>query len=421
MRDPRFDLVMPALDRDVRPLETGPRGTADRGISIWTAAQRWWALLVAATVAAGVAGFAVGAGKPPTYAAKTVLLVGPTNTDYDTVRAAGQLAQTYAQLATTEPVLRGTAGRLHLDSVSGQVSASANAVTRLLTITVKDRDRGRAVKIADTHANQMVALGAQRRSGVPTDSGRIHVVEPAQASSSPVGLGAAPIGLAAALVGLLGTLGVVVILDRSSGAVRDAHDLMAATGTGVIARLSGRTLRAGPDTPLVVTAPKSRGAEEFRRLATKLHAVGDSSILVIELDERATGVAANLAAALTAGGREVTVIDAGEDEDARIPADLAEGVTVRAARADARIDDAPLVLLAFALDESDTVVIRAPGLDRSPVGLHWARLADGTLLVASTDRTSREELVRIVESVRLVRGRLLGTVLASGSPYALRR
>jgi capsular polysaccharide biosynthesis protein len=419
--DPRFDLVMPALEPDDRPLETGPRGTADRGISIWATARRWRALLVAATVAAGVAGFAVGASKPPTYAAKTVLLVGPTNTDYDTVRAAGQLAQTYAQLATTEPLLRRTARRLHLDSVSGEVSASANAVTRLLTITVKDHDRGRAVNIAGTHASQMVALGAQRRSGVPTDSGRIQVVEPAQASSSPVGLGAAPIGLAAALVGLLGALGVAVILDRSSGAVRDASDVMAATGTGVIARLSGRTLRAGPDTPLVVTAPKSRSAHEIRRLATRLRAVGAGSILVMELDERATGVAANLAAALTAGGREVTVIDAGKDEDARIPADLAERVTVRAAGADTRIDEAPPDLLLQALVESDILVIRAPGLDRSPVGLHWARVADGTLLVASTDRTSRGDLVEIVESVRLVRGRLLGTVLASGSPYALRR
>jgi Mrp family chromosome partitioning ATPase len=132
-------------------------------------------------------------------------------------------------------------------------------------------------------------------------------------------------------------------------------------------------------------------------------------------------VAANLAAALTAGGREVTVIDAGKDEDARIPADLAERVTVRAAGADTRIDEAPPDLLLQALVESDILVIRAPGLDRSPVGLHWARVADGTLLVASTDRTSRGDLVEIVESVRLVRGRLLGTVLASGSPYALRR
>ena len=419
--DPRFDTFMlPATTEP--PLEPHPTTQSARNVSVWTVARRWQTLLIAAAIAAGVVGYAVGAGGHKTYEAKAVLLVGPINTDIDTVKAAGQLGQTYAQLATTQPVLRATARKLRLNDVSGEVSASANAVTRLLTITVKDRDRARATTIARTHADELVALAAQRTSPTgKTDPGSLQVVEPAEASAAPVGPGSLAIGLAAAVVGLLGALGFAVVLDRSSGAVRDVGDVKAATGAGVVGTLSGRTMRVGPEHALVVEEPSSRGAQELRRIASKLRAVGDRSMLVLEVDDRADGVAANLAAALTAGGRRVAVVDAADDHDAHIPADLADGVTVHAPRAGGRDLEALQDQLAELLEDADTVVVRAPGLDRSPTGLGWARIVDGTLLVASTDRTSRGDLVAIVENLRMVRGRLLGTVLGSGSPYAGRR
>ncbi|WP_187368862.1 hypothetical protein [Baekduia soli] len=403
-----------------RPLDPAPPRSSERNLSVWAVARRWRTMLLAAAVAAGLAGYAVGAGGHPTYEAKAVLLVGPINTDLDTVKAAGQLAQTYAQLATTQPVLAATAQKLSLRDVSGEVSASANGVTRLLTITVKDRDRLRATRIASTHAQELVALAAKRESGSPTDPGELQVVEPAQASGGPVGPGALPIGLAAALVGLLGALGVAVVLDRSSGAVRDVSDITAATGTGAIATLSTGTLRAGPGSALVVREPSSRGAQEIRRLAAKLRAVGERSLLILEVDDRAVGVAANLAVALTAGGRSVALIDGGEDAGSRVPDDLADGVSVHPAPLDGG-PAAHQALLEELMAHHDVVVIRAPGIDRSPAGLSWGRLADGTILVAGVDRTSREDLVSTVESLRLVHGRVLGTVLGAGSPFIGRR
>jgi capsular polysaccharide biosynthesis protein len=390
-------------------------------------------------LAAGVAGYAVGAGGQPTYEAKAVLLVGPINTDFQTVRASGQLAQTYAQLATSRPVLDATAKRLGLSDVGGGVSASAIAVTRLLTVTVKDTDKDRAVRIAGAHASELVTLGEQRQGagsasgtsttpgattttpapGISTSAGpgELQVVEPAQAASAPVGLGTVPIALAAALVGFLGALGLAVVLDRSSGTVRDAGDVAAATGAGAIASLGKRALLAGPGSVLVEREPRSRAAHDFRSLAAKLRAVGERSLCVLEVDDRAVGVSANLAAALTAGGRQVALVDAGEDKASKIPLRLKDGVTVHHVDGDSSAAETVERLLG----EVDVVVVRAPGLDRSPAGLSWARVVDGTIIVASTDHTSRGDLTSTVEGLRLVHARLLGTVLGSGSGIFGRR
>jgi hypothetical protein len=151
-----------------------------------------------------------------------------------------------------------------------------------------------------------------------------------------------------------------------------------------------------------------------------MRAVGDRSLCVMEIDERGVGVAANLAVALTAGRRRVALIDAGEDPAAMVPEDLAEGVTVHAAPLDGT-EEVAREMIERLLGEADTVIVRAPGIDRSPVGLTWAGVVDGTLFVASTDRTVRSDLSAAVESLRLVHGRLLGTVLGSGSPYLGRR
>ena len=68
-------------------------------------AKRWWWTLLVATWVAAISGYVVASSIPPTYEAETQLLVGPYNTDVDTLRAAGNLVQTYADLVTTTPLL----------------------------------------------------------------------------------------------------------------------------------------------------------------------------------------------------------------------------------------------------------------------------------------------------------------------------
>ena len=59
-------------------------------------ARRWWWTLLVATWVAAMAGLLVATRITPTYEAQAQLLVGPINTDSDTLRASGLLVQTYA-------------------------------------------------------------------------------------------------------------------------------------------------------------------------------------------------------------------------------------------------------------------------------------------------------------------------------------
>ena len=68
-------------------------------------ARRWWWTLLVATWVAAMAGLLVATRITPTYEAQAQLLVGPINTDSDTLRASGLLVQTYAQLAISPPLL----------------------------------------------------------------------------------------------------------------------------------------------------------------------------------------------------------------------------------------------------------------------------------------------------------------------------
>ena len=70
----------------------------------------WWTLLVAAWVA-GLMGYVFAGRIEPTYESSARLLVGPINSDTNTLRASSQLVQTYAELATSQGLLEGTVSR----------------------------------------------------------------------------------------------------------------------------------------------------------------------------------------------------------------------------------------------------------------------------------------------------------------------
>jgi uncharacterized protein involved in exopolysaccharide biosynthesis len=68
--------------------------------------RRWWPTLLIATWVAGVTGFLVASALPPRYEAETQVLIGPSSGDIDTLRASSMLVQTYAQLASSDEVLK---------------------------------------------------------------------------------------------------------------------------------------------------------------------------------------------------------------------------------------------------------------------------------------------------------------------------
>jgi capsular polysaccharide biosynthesis protein len=398
--------------------------------------KRWRWMLIAATLAAAIAGWVIASGDPPEYEAHVTLLVGPIGGETDTIRAAGQLVETYAALATSRPQLDATAERLKLRDVSAGMSTSASSTTRLLTIRVRQRNPILAARIANAHAETLMQLAATHRG---VGSGRLTVVDPAVASATPAGPAAPAVALFAGVAGLLGALALALLLDRSGGTVKDAGELEAVTGVACVGSLSRPALRGGADRPVVERAPRSRAAGEYRLLAAKLDASGRRSLLIIALDGDGQVMAANLAAALAAGGSDVALVDVAGRLAGDGAADAASnggpapgdhngnGNGHQAGGSGAvRVLSHPIVgrnrsrtAEAALLDlegDADVVVLHAPALQRSPRALAWARAADGTLLVAQRDRTVSRDLRATVETLHLVRANLLGTVLAEPPP-----
>ena len=128
----------------------------------FSAIKQWWWLLVAATLVATISGYIAVSRMPRIYQATTSLMVGqslreanPTNQD---LYISGQLAQTYREIVTRQPILRGAAESLGLPYVPRDEDVSAWLVpgTQLLGIAVRDTDPERARALADAIAQQLI-------------------------------------------------------------------------------------------------------------------------------------------------------------------------------------------------------------------------------------------------------------------------
>jgi len=168
------------------------------------ARRRWWALLAGA-LAGVVLVVAATAGARSGYEGSVKLLVGPMGGKYTELRAASQQAETYADLATSTPVLQVAR------APSGAVSAKADYFTRLLTLTAQARGRAKAAALADAVATALMRVTGQRRAGSPGELTRLGPVETSPADS---GAKRKTLVAIAALAGLLAALTLSVSLDR---------------------------------------------------------------------------------------------------------------------------------------------------------------------------------------------------------------
>jgi non-specific protein-tyrosine kinase len=427
--------------------------------------KRWWWLLAVSTVVAGLAGYTVAAGKEPRYEARVQLLVGPVNADLDTIRAAAQNAQTYAQLATAGFLLDETARELGLSLAATEVSASANDVTRFLTVLVVDRDPQRAAQVANTLAENLEALSAA--AGQSRPEGELAVIDRAETPDDAKREDALLLAFLAGLAGFLGSLSLVFVVEYLRPAVRSGTELAQLSGVGAVATVGGGWRGGGRRQGLVVeAAPDSQAAAAYRLLATEIELSGREqglrsllpsqeqglrSLLVVGAQggEGAGEVAANLASALAAGGRRVTLVDAnlgegeitallglderlgvgellehpgllerGEDVLEQVGVIHRPGLTVLPCGL-AGEEAAELERVRRLLDEllarGDLAVVNAAPLPSSSTALVWARAADATVLVARRDRTRRDAVTQAVTSLSHVHAKLVGAVL-SGPP-----
>ena len=128
--------------------------------------RRWWWLLILAPLLAATTAYLVVRQQPRSYAASSRMIVGPgvdgLSPDLNDLRAGGQLMQSYAELATTRPVLQEVVRQANLplnpDKLDNKLRVSVDKEAQILTIRVEDTDPLRAATIANTLAEVLLRL-----------------------------------------------------------------------------------------------------------------------------------------------------------------------------------------------------------------------------------------------------------------------
>ena len=127
--------------------------------------RSWSWFLVGSVLLAGAIGFLVSAAFPRVYEGKVTLIVGQgilaRNPDYNQVLASQQLAQTYARVVTTGPILAAVIAKTGLEvtpeELSKRITAEAPAGLTLVYLTVQAGDPQHAALLANTLAAEIIA------------------------------------------------------------------------------------------------------------------------------------------------------------------------------------------------------------------------------------------------------------------------
>jgi capsular polysaccharide biosynthesis protein len=408
--------------------------------------RRWWLMMLAATVVAGCIGLVVSSLVAPTYEAEVRLLVGPLNTDVNTLRASGQLARTYAEIATSEPLLASMTDRLESPKVLPSdvtVEATADEITRILTVRVRHHDRAAVAAIAN-------GLAEQLKERVDTDivrpEGELQVVDAARPPDGPVAPRVGLSGLFAAIAGLLISVTLVLVFEFLTPMVRTVDQLEGLRPEvpviGALDRLP-RRLRSkeGIAAPALGSSPNGATYALAAARVTEVARTKSPIVLVLgaSLAGQASQVAINLAATLAAQGRRPVLVEADRTSGATSALAIdprAGGLTdelgpgssadVQLARVDlgrgVRIDVLPYgsaqelslsrtnaePLLTALRAHGDVVIIEAAPVARSPESMVWASLADASLLVVQRNRDRLDEVGAAIDLLLSGRAPLCG-------------
>jgi succinoglycan biosynthesis transport protein ExoP len=126
------------------------------------AIKKWWWLMLVAMLLAAISSYFVVSRMPRIYQASTTLIVGQgiydPNPNSQDLYISQQLAQTYREMVTRQPILGGAAEMLGLSYVPGAQNVAAWLVpgTQLMGIAVRDTDPERARALADAIAQQLI-------------------------------------------------------------------------------------------------------------------------------------------------------------------------------------------------------------------------------------------------------------------------
>ncbi|MFL5645701.1 MAG: hypothetical protein ACJ769_09810 [Chloroflexota bacterium] len=388
--------------------------------------RRWWWTLLVAAWSAAIVGFLLASRIPPTYAATATMLVGPFNTDNETLRASQELVPTFSALAESPAVIRQVEAKTGLDLRPGSnepaIRATGNDTTRIISIRAELGNAKDAATAAQGVADQMVALAVQ---DVTRPEGELRVIDPATASTTPAAPNVSLLVLLAAAAGLLAAGVVAFVIESLSPSVRSVDEAERVTDAPVVAHI--RDAR-GPGRNAVTEGSLPPMDPGYGLAAARLLARDDISSILVAAPKPKEGTgefALDLARAIAATGQVVTIVSADHaaihapggqllvpvtnQPEAGTPISDVPGVVVTSV---ARPGEQPAEVLARAAGGGRRVVVIDGGAaDGSTAALRWAGLADITLLVVRDGRTDRRSLSDASEAVRIAGAPLVGLVV----------
>lgn len=135
--------------------------------------RRWLWVVLLATLIAGGTTYWISLQQPVFYEAQARLIVGPgidsLNPELNDLRTGGQLLQTYAELATSRPVLQHVVDRLGLNVTTvvleHGITVRADQETQFLSVKVQDGNPTQAATIANAIADRLVELSPSSPGG----------------------------------------------------------------------------------------------------------------------------------------------------------------------------------------------------------------------------------------------------------------
>ncbi|MDT4913786.1 MAG: tyrosine-protein kinase, partial [Pseudonocardiales bacterium] len=418
--------------------------------------RRWWIIALAVLVSVAAA---MGATRlqHERYKTSTRLLVSGSSSlsavDEITRRQlAQQRAVLFAQIATTDPVVRAAEQAADdagtgkpVESAGPAVTATASGSDPFLTITVAADTAQAAQAVANIYAKILPGQLAKLDQLPSVVDTLLTTVNPAGLPTQPF----APRPLRNALIGLaLGlVLGIAAALIRETldTTLRDSEEVRRITRATIL----GIIPREFDDERLpAATRPHSRRSEAYRQVRTNLEfAAGDEAPRSFVITSAGQGegkstTVANLALLISRAGKRVAIVDG----DLRKPtlasffnatsdfglsdvltgrsklgtvmqpiageqiAVLASGPTV-ARPSELLSSPAMEQVLAQLRSEFDLVIVDSPPVLAITDALLVGKHTDGMIVVTRMRRTTRSGLRRSLEAVERVHAQLLGVVI----------
>ena len=429
-----------------------------------------WIVIVSTMLIGGLIALGASLLITPLYQAKIQFYVTAAGGEggaaaYQGSLGAQQRVQSYAALVESTDIARTvvekTGINLDPEEVAQRATASADAKTVLLTVSVTDQQPVRALKIAEGYG---VVLPESISDLETPDGGgpalaKLTVVNPPGLPADPISPQTetnVAIGAGLGLIAGVALSLLVSMLDRRVKSKEEIEGIASSPVVGTIPFRTSEDRESGAEHIVPFREGHSPAAEAFRRLRTNMQFLNVDNpprVFVMTSSVATEGkseTAINLALALAESGNRVLLAEAdlrrprvvnymampdkvgltnvlsGQAEFRDVVQETRhEGVDLLACGplppnpSELLASDTAQRLVSDLRREYDYVIIDSPPLLPVTDGALLSRITDGALLVVRADRTTTDQLTQAVDNLRKADAPLLGVVTVANK--ALRR